>query len=74
MSSMPVVESVRPVEVKVVRTRVVSIDALRGFDMLWILGGDLFMTALGRMGTNPVARTLGEQLEHVPGPAFIFMT
>jgi predicted acyltransferase len=52
--------------------RVVSIDALRGFDMFWILGGDLFMTALGRMSQNPITQTLGGQLQHAPWAGFHF--
>jgi len=73
MNSSAVADPIQPMEAKpkdVARPRVVSIDALRGFDMLWILGGDLFMTALGRMSANPVARTLGDQLEHVPWAGF----
>ena len=73
MNSTTLADPIQPMEAKpkdAARARVVSIDALRGFDMLWILGGDLFMTALGRMSANPVARTLGEQLEHVPWAGF----
>jgi predicted acyltransferase len=52
--------------------RLLSVDALRGFDMFWILGGDFFMHALGRMSDKPLAQTLGRQLEHVPWAGFRF--
>jgi hypothetical protein len=31
-----------------------SLDALRGFDMFWILGADALVRALDRMGDNPI--------------------
>src|SRR5688572_16346584 len=54
------------------RLRVISIDALRGFDMFWILGGDLFMTALGRTSENPLAQGLSRQLQHADWAGFRF--
>ena len=52
--------------------RLVSIDALRGFDMFWIIGGDALFRALARatQGSLPdgVQRPLNyfaNQLEHV---------
>lgn len=44
--------------------RLMSLDALRGFDMLWILGGDALMRTLG----PAVAR----QFEHTPWAGFTF--
>ena len=52
--------------------RLLSVDALRGFDMLWILGGDLFMTALGKMSNRPLAQGLAYQLDHSPWAGFRF--
>jgi predicted acyltransferase len=52
--------------------RVLSVDALRGFDMFWILGGDMFMHALGRMSDKPVAQGLAYQLEHARWAGFRF--
>ncbi|HEV8543754.1 MAG TPA: heparan-alpha-glucosaminide N-acetyltransferase domain-containing protein [Verrucomicrobiae bacterium] len=47
--------------------RITSIDALRGFDMFWIIGGDALFYALNKMaGTNPLVRGLADQLDHVP--------
>jgi predicted acyltransferase len=70
--------------------RVVSLDALRGFNFIWILGGDGAMWALDQMTTDKgplvsgVGHFLGLQLTHVPWqglrfydfifPLFIFIT
>ena len=52
--------------------RVVSIDALRGFDMFWIIGGGtIFLSMFSRLD-NPVFRTLAVQLEHSPWTGFTF--
>jgi predicted acyltransferase len=59
-------------------TRVVSVDALRGFDMFWILGGDSLAQALKRMsaGGDGLAGSagsfLGYQLEHAEWAGFRF--
>jgi len=31
------------------RTRLLSLDALRGFDMFWIIGGDAFFRSLAEV-------------------------
>lgn len=54
------------------RTRLLSLDALRGFDMFWILGADALVRALDKMGNNPVTRFLGGQLSHVEWAGFHF--
>lgn len=53
-------------------SRLVSLDALRGFDMTWILGADAFVTALCRLSDTSFARTLGGQLEHKEWAGFAF--
>ena len=68
VTAEPITATTKPVA----STRLVSIDALRGFDMFWILGGDLLMNALGKMSTNPVAQALATQLEHVQWAGFRF--
>jgi predicted acyltransferase len=45
--------------------RLMSLDALRGFDMFWILGADSFVYALHEMSGNPVAKFIAEQMDHV---------
>jgi predicted acyltransferase len=70
--------------------RVESVDALRGFNFVWILGGDGIMLALGEMSRNkgPVVGAVGgflaDQLTHAPWeglrlydfvfPLFLFLT
>ena len=47
-----------------------SVDALRGFDMFWIIGGDSLVYALNRMSqTRPVSFLAG-QLEHAEWEGF----
>ena len=44
--------------------RLISLDALRGFDMLWIIGGEMVIRNLAK-GTNwPVINTLALQTTH----------
>ena len=45
--------------------RLASIDALRGFDMFWIIGGGTVLANMAKVWENPVTRTVREQLEHV---------
>jgi hypothetical protein len=46
--------------------RLLSIDALRGFDMFWIIGGAEVVKALAEWGNWPVKDEINDQLEHVP--------
>lgn len=52
--------------------RVVSIDALRGFDMFWITGGDSIFPALFALIGTPFFLTLSRQLEHTEWNGFRF--
>ena len=52
--------------------RLMSLDALRGFDMMWILGGDSLAYALNKTGSIGITRLIGEQLEHVQWAGFHF--
>jgi len=45
--------------------RLVSLDALRGFDMIWIAGADSLGDALSHFKGGPVSRVLARQLDHV---------
>jgi predicted acyltransferase len=52
--------------------RVLSVDALRGFDMFWIIGADaLFLSLLGHVD-HPWSRQLAMQLEHAEWEGFRF--
>lgn len=52
--------------------RLTSIDALRGFDMFWILGGDFLFRSFRQIYDCPVSRELESQMEHVPYEGFHF--
>lgn len=49
-----------------------SVDALRGFDMLWIVGAGTIVTALEQMKANPLTNLLATQLKHVEWVGFRF--
>jgi predicted acyltransferase len=44
--------------------RLMSVDALRGFDMFWIIGADSLVYALNRMSQSAPTKFLAEQLDH----------
>ncbi|MBP7051244.1 MAG: DUF5009 domain-containing protein [Phycisphaerae bacterium] len=52
--------------------RVLSIDALRGFDMFWIIGGGTLFESLTEIWKHPMAGTIRAQLEHVQWEGFHF--
>ena len=49
-----------------------SVDALRGFDMFWIIGADSLVYALSRMSQNRSTNFLADQLEHAEWKGFHF--
>jgi predicted acyltransferase len=63
--------------------RVFALDALRGFDMMWIVGADAVGSALSQFRGGSVARVAAQQLDHSPWagircydlifPLFVFM-
>lgn len=52
--------------------RLLSLDALRGFDMFWIVGGGAIIKAFRAFGDTTWAKMLAEQMEHVPWEGFHF--
>jgi predicted acyltransferase len=52
--------------------RLYSLDALRGFDMFWIAGGDGIFIGLATLTGWPVFQWWAGQLEHVPWHGFHF--
>ena len=52
--------------------RLISLDALRGFDMFWIVGGDALVGALRKLSDGPVMQGLAGQLDHVAWAGFHF--
>jgi predicted acyltransferase len=59
-------------ETKPVSGRIASIDALRGFDMFWIMGADQFFTSLFQLWDFSWAKALKDQLEHSAWNGFTF--
>ena len=65
------------------KKRILSIDALRGFDMMWIIGVGSFLIAAGRTWGGPWGNAIADQMEHVPWnglhlidlifPTFVFL-
>lgn len=54
------------------QNRLVSLDALRGFDMFWIMGGEGIFTGLALLTGWPVFKWFDEQLTHVAWHGFHF--
>jgi predicted acyltransferase len=52
------------------RERVVSVDALRGFDMFWIVGGQELALAVARLFADPLPPAVARQFEHVEWEGF----
>jgi predicted acyltransferase len=52
--------------------RIESLDALRGFDMFWIVGADALGHAFTVMKNGPVTEFLARQLEHAEWEGFYF--
>lgn len=77
---MPPATEVQPVAVTSntladTRGRLTSVDALRGFDMFWIIGADALFYALNKMGGGEGGSIIGAiatQLDHVAWAGFRF--
>jgi len=52
--------------------RLQSLDVLRGFDMLWIIGGGSLIVALAESTKWGWLQVIAEQMEHVPWAGFHF--
>src|SRR5262245_25114186 len=52
--------------------RLMSLDALRGFDMFWILGADSFVYALHETSQSAPTKFLATQLDHAEWVGFHF--
>jgi len=50
--------------------RLLSLDALRGFDMFWIIGGEEVFITLARVTDNPLTHWWGRQMHHVAWAGF----
>ncbi len=54
------------------RERLLSLDALRGFDMFWITGGGYLVTVLAQYSGAGWLKALSDQMEHVEWAGFHF--
>src|SRR5438874_12142548 len=52
--------------------RLLSLDALRGFDMFWIVGGEEIVHALFKVSDADVIRLAEDQMDHRPWEGFTF--
>jgi predicted acyltransferase len=52
--------------------RLYSLDALRGFDMFWIMGGEEIFHSLAKITGNPFWITMADQFEHPAWNGFHF--
>jgi predicted acyltransferase len=67
--SEPAAKTIAP---KAPPARLVSLDALRGFDMFWIIGAASLVSALKRMSPNRVTTFLAYELGHASWEGFHF--
>jgi len=61
------------VKMKKTSKRIVSIDALRGFTMLFIIGGGGFVKSFYEVWPNSFTEALSENMEHAGWEGFYFM-
>jgi predicted acyltransferase len=61
-----------PADIPAAPGRLMALDALRGFDMLWIVGAGGIVHALGKISHGGVAGFLARQLNHAPWEGFTF--
>ena len=52
--------------------RLMSVDALRGFDMFWIIGADSLVYALHHLSNNKITTFFADELEHADWKGFHF--
>lgn len=62
----PVLTRIEPAE------RLLSLDALRGFDMFWIVGADQIVKGLEKLGDNAPVKFIAGQLHHKDWQGFHF--
>lgn len=52
--------------------RLMSLDALRGFDMIWILGAGGIVVQLAKLSDSSIMKILGSQMQHKAWDGFAF--
>src|SRR6266850_2385674 len=61
-----------PSAARTLSQRLMSVDALRGFDMFWIIGADALVQALNAMSQTAPTRFLAYELDHAEWEGFRF--
>jgi predicted acyltransferase len=56
--------SIAPDDINIAPTRLFSLDALRGFDMFWIMGGEEIFHTLAKATKSPFWETIALQFTH----------
>ena len=69
---MTISTKARPTENAPASQRLMSVDALRGFDMFWIIGADSLVYALHKMSQSRPTSFLADQLDHAEWEGFHF--
>src|SRR5512142_2356305 len=72
MATLTTTTPLRAPESPTATQRLMSVDALRGFDMFWIIGADSLVYALNRMTQTRPTSILADQLEHADWAGFHF--
>ncbi len=72
MTDTATVSSDRANQIPPKPARLMSLDALRGFDMFWIVGADELVKGLRKVDDNSALQGLAHQLEHVEWAGFHF--
>jgi len=57
-------QRLHPLDAPIAPQRLYSLDALRGFDMFWIMGGEEIFHTLAKATGSPFWQTLSEQFDH----------
>ena len=55
-----------------ISNRLYSLDALRGFDMFWIMGAEAIVHSIHQVNQNPIWETLANQMIHPDWHGFAF--
>lgn len=66
------VKPVEPAAPQIPRQRLMSLDALRGFDMFWIVGGEEIIHALHDLSDNRAVSLVAAQMDHKPWEGMAF--
>src|SRR6266581_3572677 len=74
MTTLAQIEPVEstPTQAPAATQRLMSVDALRGFDMFWIVGAGSLVAALNKMSQTGPTKFLATQLEHAEWEGFHF--